>query len=87
MGDVDPVAIVQCTECEWWCFFWDKRPTIPFVCDHCKLGEPPWEEIRKPTPSYGTPRARKQTIPFGLEEEVTRIVEPPASKKKSKRKR
>ena len=81
--------VIQCSCCSWWWFFWDQAPTMPFVCHYCKIGEPVWVEIRKETPTYGTPRARRQTIPFGLEEEVTRtvIVEPPAEPKKRRRKK
>ena len=94
MGEVEPLAIVACGTCSWWWFFWDQRPTIPFTCDLCKAGEPPWE-TRKNTPSYGTPRARQQTVPFGLEEETTttrfvvveRKSEPPPAPKKRKKKR
>jgi hypothetical protein len=91
--NADPVAVLECSGCGWWCFFWEDRPTIPLVCDYCKMGLPPWE-IRKETPSYGTPRARQQTIPFGIEEETTggtrlviveETIPPPAPKKKRKR--
>lgn len=73
MDDGEPVALVECSVCGWWCFFWEDRPTLPLVCDYCKLGLQPWEE-RRTTPFYGTPRARQATIPLGLEEDEAPTV-------------
>jgi hypothetical protein len=84
MVEVDAVAIVQCEGCTWWWFFYDQRPTIPFICELCKLGCPAWEP-RVPTPAYGSIRRRQQTIPFGLEE-VTRPMSVPPELKRPKKK-
>jgi len=56
MGEVDPLAIVQCCSCFWWWYLFDRTPTEPFVCPLCKQGQPPWEDIpyrRRETPAYG----------------------------------
>lgn len=58
-------TVLQCQICGWWSYFWEERPTIPFTCDYCKIGEPPWE-TRRPTPEYGTPI--HLTLPYGVVE-------------------
>ena len=79
MEEVGPLAIVQCDGCLWWWFFWDRRPTIPFTCDFCKLGLPPWEP-RTMTPLYGTAIPRKNTPAGGMQ-----APDPMPVKKKRKR--
>lgn len=61
----EPLAVVQCHGCSWWWFFWEETPTVPFVCSYCKEGIAPWEP-RIQTPTYGTPRPRQDTLPYGV---------------------
>lgn len=65
MGEVDPLAVVQCHTCGWWWYLYDRRPTEPYMCFYCKHDIPVWHvEERKVTPAYGTlgykPKKRKK---------------------------
>lgn len=53
--DVAPLSIVECKDCEWSWYFYDRRPTLPFTCSFCKMGTSPWPYERRETPSYGIP--------------------------------
>ena len=59
MAELDPVAVVQCSGCSWWWYFFDRSPTQPFFCTYCKNGEDPWEKpVRRITPLIGMARIR-----------------------------